>query len=64
MFEKALKSRLDQYGEEEKEIAEVNENLGIIFMELNDFKTAMTEYEAALRIRSSNPISPEYRNLI
>lgn len=64
MFEEAAKKRMEQYGEDSEEIAEVLENMGIIYVEINDFITGMMEYELAFKIRSSNPYSAEYRNLL
>lgn len=32
--------------------------MGIIYTELNDFKTAMYEYEKAFKLRMSEPYSP------
>ena len=55
---------MEQYGEDSDEIAEVSENMGAIYVEVNDFITAMIEYEKAFKIRASNPYSPEYRNVI
>lgn len=38
--------------------------MGIIYTELNDFKTAMIEYEKAFQLRSSEPNSPEFLNVL
>lgn len=38
--------------------------MGGIYVELNDFKTALLEYEKAFRVRCTNPISPEYENIL
>lgn len=38
--------------------------MGIIYTELNDFKTAMNEYEKAFKLRSGEPTSPEYFNVL
>lgn len=64
MFETALKLRMEQYGEDSEQLAEVQENMGIVYVELNDFITGMLEYQKAFKIRSSNPYSPEYRNVV
>lgn len=40
------------------------ENVGGIYVEVNDFITANIEYEKAFKIRSANPYSPEYRNVL
>jgi hypothetical protein len=45
-------------------VAEINEIMGIIYTELNDFKTAMLEYEKAFQLRSSEPYSPEFLNIL
>lgn len=55
---------MEQYGEDSDQLAEVEENMGMIYVELNDFITAMIEYEKAFKIRSVNPYSAEYRNVI
>lgn len=44
MFETALKLRMEQYGEDSEQLAEVQENMGIVYVELNDFITGMLEY--------------------
>ena len=36
-----MKLRQEQYGEDSSKVAEVYELMGIIYTELNDFKTAM-----------------------
>ena len=36
-----MKLRMEQYGEDSDEIAEVLENMGAIYVEVNDFITAM-----------------------
>ena len=36
----------------------------MIYAEVNDFITAMIEYEKAFKIRASNPYSPEYSNVL
>ena len=41
ILEKALKLREEQYGEDSSKVAEINEMMGIIYTELNDFKTAL-----------------------
>lgn len=64
MFEMALKLRMEPYGEDSEQLAEVQENMGLVYLELNDFITAMIEYEKAFKIRSSNPYSAEYRNVV
>lgn len=38
--------------------------MGIIYTELNDFKTAMIEYEKAFKLRSAEPQSAEYFNVL
>lgn len=38
--------------------------MGLVYLELNDFITAMLEYEKAFKIRSTNPYSAEYRNVV
>jgi tetratricopeptide (TPR) repeat protein len=58
-LEKALKMRESQYGEDSSKVAEINEIMGIIYTELNDFKTAMIEYEKAFQLRSTEPHSAE-----
>lgn len=57
-MEKALKLREAQYGEDSSKVAEINEIMGIIYTELNDFKTAMMEYDKAFQLRSAEPYSP------
>lgn len=44
MFETVLKLRMEQYGEDSEQLAEVQENMGIVYVELNDFITGMLEY--------------------
>ena len=38
--------------------------MGIIYTELNDFKTALIEYEHAYKLRSVEPQSAEFQNVI
>jgi len=38
--------------------------MGSIYTDLNDYKTALSEYEKAFRVRCTNPISPEYENIL
>jgi hypothetical protein len=45
-------------------VAEINEMMGIIYTELNDFKTAMIEYDKAFKLRSIETKSPEYFNVL
>ncbi len=59
-LEVSIKLREEQYGEDSNEVAEVNELMGSIYVDLNDYKTALLEYEKAFRVRCTNPISPEY----
>lgn len=64
ILEKALKLRESQYGEDSSKVAEINEIMGIIYTELNDFKTGMLEYEKAFQLRSVEPYSPEFHNVL
>ena len=38
--------------------------MGIIYTELNDFKTAMIEYEKAFQLRYGEPNSPAFFNVL
>jgi hypothetical protein len=45
-------------------VAEINEMMGIIYTELNDFKTGMIEYEKAFKLRAIEPKSSEFFNVL
>ena len=38
--------------------------MGIIYTELNDFKTAWNEYKKTFQLRSNEPESAEYHNIL
>lgn len=65
MFRLAYKFSEQQYGDDSKQLAEISENMGMIYTELNDFKTAMEEYDKSLLIRKGiNCYSDEYEKTI
>lgn len=45
-------------------MAEINEMMGIIYTELNDFKTGMIEFDKAFRLRVIEPKSAEFFNVL
>lgn len=65
MFGLAYKFSAQQYGDDSKQLAEISENMGMIYTELNDFKTALEKYDKALLIRKGiNCYSDEYEKTI
>lgn len=51
MFNLALTFRNEQYGEDSNQLEETYENVGRIYLELNDFVTAAIYFDKALKIR-------------
>jgi hypothetical protein len=45
-------------------VAEINEMMGIIYTELNDFKTGMIEFDKAFKLRAIEPKSAEFFNVL
>lgn len=64
MFLVSYHLRNQQYGEDSEQLAEVNENMGIIYLEMNDFVTAFQQFELAFNIRQGNPYSDEFNNVM